>query len=49
MKEIELWSNTIWDSGPRLEIILEFWPKDWSTFDFRLEPISSTMEEGFCI
>jgi len=32
MKEIELWSNTIWDSGPRLEIILEFWPKDWSTF-----------------
>ncbi len=48
MKEIELWSNTIWDSGPRLEIILEFWPTDWSTFGLGLEPFSSTVE-GFCI
>jgi hypothetical protein len=48
MKEIELWSNTIWDSGPRLEIFLEFWPKDWSTFGLGLEPFSSTVE-GFCI
>ncbi len=28
MKEVELWNNTIRDLGPRLEIILEFWPKD---------------------
>jgi hypothetical protein len=48
MKETELWSNPIWDSGPRLEIILEFWPKDWSTFGLGLEPFSSTVE-GFCI
>jgi len=48
MKEIELWSNTIWDSRPRLEIILQFWPKDWSTFGLGLEPFSSTVE-GFCI
>jgi len=48
MKEIELWSNPIWDSGPRLEIILEFWPKDWSTFGLGLEPFSSTVQ-GFCI
>jgi hypothetical protein len=48
MKEIELWSNIIWDSGPRLEIILEFWPQDWSIFGLRLEPFSSTVE-GFYI
>jgi hypothetical protein len=47
-EEIELWSKTIWDSGPRLQIILEFWPKDWSTFGLGLEPFSSTVE-GLCI
>jgi hypothetical protein len=37
MKEIESWSNTIWESWPKLEIILEFWPKDWSNFGLGLE------------
>ncbi len=48
MKEIELWSNTIWDSGPGSEIILKFSLKDWSTFGLGLEPFSSTVE-GLCI
>jgi hypothetical protein len=39
MKEIELWSNTIWDSGPRLEIILEFWPKGLKHFWLRVGTI----------
>jgi hypothetical protein len=39
MKEIELWSNTIWDYGPRLEIILEFWPKGLKHFWLRVGTI----------
>ncbi len=39
MKEIELWSNTIWDSGPSLEIILEFWPKGLKHFWLRVGTI----------
>jgi hypothetical protein len=50
MKKIELWSNTLWDSGPRLEIIWEFWPKDiLKHFWLRVGTIFKHSAERFCI